>query len=200
MQQPPYGPGDSGTYGGRTVALLMIPYRTAVSIVKTYLTARKGRGTFVGTFSCGSPSEKRCRPGGRPPFLSWETAMTRKASTNGTPAGTRRVSARVDDSNNPHGRVAVASPHRPEASTAYSGNPLLSLVTREDGWLRIVPARDTEQVYIKWKFSRGPWSRHYVMTVVQYWQMGYGLSLLVDKLDAVDEGSFKPTLDTPYSD
>jgi hypothetical protein len=38
------------------------------------------------------------------------------------------------------------------------------------------------------------------MAVVQYWQMGYGLALIVDKLDAVDEGTFKPTRDTPYSD
>jgi hypothetical protein len=38
------------------------------------------------------------------------------------------------------------------------------------------------------------------MTVVQYWQMGYGLALLVDKLDAADEGTFKPTKDTAYSD
>lgn len=126
--------------------------------------------------------------------------MSRKASTNGRPDGTRRVSTRVDDSNNPHGHVAVASPHRPEATTANSGGALLSLVTRDDGWLRIVPARDSDSVYIKWKFSRGPWSRHYVMAVVQYWQMGYGLSLLLDKLDAVDSGAFKPTQDTVYSE
>lgn len=126
--------------------------------------------------------------------------MSRKASANGRPDGTRALRSRVDDTSNPHGSVAVASPHRPEAATSYAGNPLLSLVTREDGWLRIVPARDTEAVYIKWKFCRGPWARHYVMVVCQYWQMGYGLALLVDKLDAVDEGARKPSLDTPYSD
>jgi hypothetical protein len=126
--------------------------------------------------------------------------MTRKASSNGRPDGTRTLHSRVDDSSNPHGSVAARTPHSPAAATGNSGGALLSLVTREDGWLRIVPARDSESVYIKWKFSRGPWSRHYVMTVVQYWQMGYGLSLLLDKLEAVDSGSFKPTQDTAYSD
>lgn len=62
-----------------------------------------------------------------------------------------------------------------------------------------MPGRDTESVYIKWKFSHGPHAGFYVMAVVQYWQMGYGLSLLVDKLDAVDEGSLKPTRDVAYN-
>jgi hypothetical protein len=126
--------------------------------------------------------------------------MSRKAigrgRTNGTPAMAASMGVNSDNGS----PASARSPHQPDSATAYAGNPLLSLVTRDDGWLRIVPARDSESVYIKWKFSRGPWSGHYVMTVVQYWQMGYGLALLVDKLDAADEGTFKPTKDTAYSD
>ena len=126
--------------------------------------------------------------------------MSRKEATHARPVGRTGDSGSADGRLRPRPLTSPASPHEPGASTAYAGNPLLSLVTREDGWLRIVPGRDTEQVYIKWKFTHGRWTRHYVMAVVQYWQMGYGLSLLVDKLDAVDEGTLKPTLDTPFQD
>ena len=126
--------------------------------------------------------------------------MARKEPIHARRAGTRGLRAHMDGSGVSSGDTRTPSPHRPEAATTYAGNPLLSLVTREDGWLRIVPARDSESVYIKWKFTHGPHARCYVMAVVQYWQMGYGLALMVDKLDAVDAGKLKPTLDTPYSD
>lgn len=69
---------------------------------------------------------------------------------------------------------------------------------RDDGWLRIVPQDAGAQVYLKWKFSRGPWAGYYVMAVVETWQWDYGLALLSDKLEAVDLGVKRPTRDTAY--
>ena len=74
------------------------------------------------------------------------------------------------------------------------------LLMRDDGWLRLVPAADGKTLYLKWKFSRGKWSGHYVMAVVEVWQWDYGLSLLADKLEAVDLSVKIPTKDTPYDD
>jgi len=74
------------------------------------------------------------------------------------------------------------------------------LLMREDGWLRLVPAADGKTLYIKWKFSRGKWSGRYVMAVVEVWQWDYGLTLLADKLEAVDLSIKIPTKDTPYGD
>jgi hypothetical protein len=126
--------------------------------------------------------------------------MSGRKHADGRTDGTRPNGARVDNSSH-NGRPATApSPHRADSATAFAGNPLLSLVTRDDGWLRIIPSRDSESVYIKWKFSHGTHAGYYVMCVVQYWQMGYGLNLLVDKLEAVEKGTFKPTRDTPYSE
>lgn len=124
--------------------------------------------------------------------------MSRKDPINGLPDGTRGQAAPVDLSVHPGTDPTAPSPHNAGASTAAAGKPLADLVTREDGWLRITPIRDSGTVFIKWKFTRGDWAGHYVMSVVQYWQMGYGLALLLDKLLAVEYGSLRPTKDTPY--
>jgi hypothetical protein len=125
--------------------------------------------------------------------------MTRKARSDGRSDGTRTTASRVHSSGHISLTDPAASPHEPSAHTLQAGPTLARLVDRFDGWLRIVSDGDTGQVYIKWKFTRGHWRGHYVMAVVQYWQLGYGFQLLLDKLAAVEEGTFKPTLDTPFS-
>ena len=77
---------------------------------------------------------------------------------------------------------------------------LSHLFMRDDGWLRAVPTADGKSLYLKWKFSRGKFAGYYVMAVVEVWQWDYGLTLLADKLEAVDMDIKKPTKDTPWSD
>lgn len=69
------------------------------------------------------------------------------------------------------------------------------LAHRDDGWLRMVPSLDEHIVWLKWKFTRGPWERHYTMVKVEAMRVDFGLELLVDKLRRVDAGDKKPSLD-----
>jgi hypothetical protein len=125
--------------------------------------------------------------------------MSRKGTSSGRTDAGGNPGTRQDNSDYRSSHPGPTGPHEPTAHTYSSGAPLLLLVSRDDGWLRIVPERDSSTVYLKWKFTRGQHTGKYVMAVVQQWTLGYGLRLLVEKLEAVDEGHFKPTLDTPYN-
>lgn len=94
----------------------------------------------------------------------------------------------------------TGSGRTPEQDREASAYVLAELLSRDDGWLRIVPHTLDNVVYFKWKFTRGPWNAHYVMSRVESWQIAYGLDLLLDKLHAVDEGTKRPTKDTAYSE
>lgn len=72
---------------------------------------------------------------------------------------------------------------------------LLRLCQRDDGWLRIIPPRDNYQLYLKWKFNRGPWANHYLMVVVPLNQLSFGLQLLNEKCHDVDDGQRTPSVD-----
>ena len=90
----------------------------------------------------------------------------------------------------------------PSALTAAATERFLPnmriLCTRHDGWLRVVPDRDTELVFWKWKFTRGIWSGYYIMVRCMYWEEALAVQLLVDKLLEVDAGYRNPTPDRPY--
>ncbi len=75
---------------------------------------------------------------------------------------------------------------------------LSHLFMRTDGWLRAIPSEDGKQLFLKWKFTRGPWEQHYAMSVVPVWQWDLGIGYLLDKLEAIDLGIRKPTKDTWY--
>lgn len=75
---------------------------------------------------------------------------------------------------------------------------LSHLLLRDDGWLRISPAGDGKTVYLKWKYSRGPWRNHYVMAVGHIWAWDIAIELLERKVAEVDQGSRVPTKDTWY--
>lgn len=95
------------------------------------------------------------------------------------------------------GEVGNTSP--PSKAPVQPGmTSLTTLLCRPDGWLRACPDGDSTLVYLKWKFTAGRWANHYVMVLVYYWQLDYGLSLLLDKIAAVDEGARRPTQDTYY--
>lgn len=72
------------------------------------------------------------------------------------------------------------------------------LCNRTDGWVRIVPKPDQDQLYLKFKYTSGPWDRHYIMAVVQTGQLPEGLMLLVHKLLQTDQGLHKPSKDRLY--
>lgn len=72
---------------------------------------------------------------------------------------------------------------------------LLPLLTRDDGWLRVSPADDGETVYFKWKWTRGPYANHYVMTVHPHHEADQALAGLARKVDSVDRGKKRPVKD-----
>lgn len=76
---------------------------------------------------------------------------------------------------------------------------LQSIIRRDDGWLRVVPQPDEQLLYIKWKFVRGRYRGSYVMSRVRLWELDYGLHLLREKLDDVDRGLRRPTLDSKFT-
>lgn len=76
---------------------------------------------------------------------------------------------------------------------------LVYLVSRDDGWLRLIPSRDGTMAYAKWKFTAGRHRDSYVMVAVQSWNSIALPWLLVEQLIKVDTGQLKPTLDKYYS-
>lgn len=114
-----------------------------------------------------------------------------KRTSRAADRAAREGQAKPGEASNP------SSPAEPPVAPGMIN--LTSLLLRNDGWLRCCPDGDSTLVFLKWKFTSGKWSNHYVMVVVYYWQLDYGLSLLRDKILAVEEGAHRPTRDTPYN-
>lgn len=68
-------------------------------------------------------------------------------------------------------------------------------LTRDDGWLRVVPQDDGLTCYFKWKFTGGPHVNHYVMCRYPYTESAEALARLARKVDAVDRGVERPVKD-----
>lgn len=90
------------------------------------------------------------------------------------------------------------SPHLAMDSARQLMYNLQWFMDHDGGWLRIVPQVDAHEVFFKWKFTTGPWAGHYVMSRTMHWQYAYGLEVLRQKVEEVEEGSRRPTRDTPY--
>lgn len=118
--------------------------------------------------------------------------LTHAENPNGIPSV-----APVDSAAEPAGRLesyAVGTAREFDTRTA-----LLSLCTRGDGWLRIVPQDDGNVIYAKYKFTSARYPNHYVMyreEGLDFCTMFWGL---LRKVEAVDAGLLKPTYDTPYN-
>lgn len=82
-----------------------------------------------------------------------------------------------------------------ESHRAYTLFALGVLVDRADGWLRVVPERDGNSVFIKWKFTHGLWDGHYVLAVTTRFSIAAGFATLLEKLEDVDRGRRRPTKD-----
>lgn len=88
-------------------------------------------------------------------------------------------------------------PSREDRVRAASLNFQL-LLARTDGWLRCIPGSDGSTSYWKWKFVTGQWSGHYVMFVCEHPDWVEGIIGLSWKLDDVDSGKRRPTVDSYY--
>jgi hypothetical protein len=82
-----------------------------------------------------------------------------------------------------------------EAGRDHVADALDSLLSRDDGWLRITPQNDGETVYWKWKWTAGKHINHYVMVVYPKSQSGDALLRLALKVHAVDRGEKIPVKD-----
>lgn len=72
---------------------------------------------------------------------------------------------------------------------------MLWFASQMEGYLRYIPDGDQKKVYIKWKWSTGRWSGHYVMSVVDITDIGAGLFFLRRRVQEVEDGYRTPTRD-----
>lgn len=75
---------------------------------------------------------------------------------------------------------------------------LTGILSRADGWLRIVPGSDAKLIYVKWKYTLGRHSGTYVMAVSALWRFDEAIRTLIRKLEEVDAGTRRPTVDRAY--
>jgi hypothetical protein len=68
-------------------------------------------------------------------------------------------------------------------------------VSDDMGYLKVRRGLDSEDVHLTWQFCNGKFYGHYVYVRVSYWQLDYGLELLIQKRDEVYTGSRTPTPD-----
>lgn len=85
------------------------------------------------------------------------------------------------------------------ARDARLSSGMVDIVSRDDGWLRLIPSRDGSLSYAKWKFTHGRHAGKYVMVAVAHWNALDLVPLLRDKLREVDAGMLRPTLDKYFS-
>lgn len=76
-----------------------------------------------------------------------------------------------------------------------AGRPLLPFLTRDDGWLRAVPADAGRTVYLKWKWVAGHLCNRYVMVVGPMEEYEHLLDVLAQKMFLADAGRGPSSLD-----
>lgn len=87
-------------------------------------------------------------------------------------------------------------PNAARAIEAYDG--LRELLSREDGWLRVVPDYDRRQMFFKWKFTSGAYPNHYCMWVCSLGDIREGILGLLQRVKEVEAGERRPVKDRPY--
>jgi hypothetical protein len=75
---------------------------------------------------------------------------------------------------------------------------LYRLASRTDGWIRIAPDGEGKAVYIKYKFTHGPFAGRYVMVLAQLEQMRWAFDLLEEKIEEVEQGVRSAIVDRFY--
>lgn len=74
-----------------------------------------------------------------------------------------------------------------------------ALASRSDGWLRFSPHLEECELYIKWKFTSGPFAGYYCFVSGDPYQYIALLQVLVRHIEEVYEGTRRATLDRPYT-
>lgn len=75
------------------------------------------------------------------------------------------------------------------------GFHMVEIIHRDDGYLKIRRELDSAQMHLTWTWTMGQWARCYVYVRVEYYAIGFGLGLLMDKITEVDHGLRVPTPD-----
>lgn len=109
------------------------------------------------------------------------------ASAGGNPRATNSAA----DS---HGAKPSATP----AAHSKGVGALERLCSRDDGWLRLAPDGDLNQVYLKFKFVGGSLGGNYVMVMCHWSEAAWGLELLEEKIASVYAGTLRPVVDKWY--
>lgn len=76
----------------------------------------------------------------------------------------------------------------------------IRLALRDDGYLRVIPDGQGDRVFIKWKFTSGPYLGQYVMAVVNPHEISHGFVLILTKIIGSYAGMYSPSVDKRYSD
>lgn len=126
-------------------------------------------------------SKKQDGGGGRVDYAAILEALQETKQVDGTPVY----------------READPTPHQ-LVNAKVALQMLSALAVHPQGWLRITSSPDGDRIFLKFKWNQGKWRGYYVMAVVQYWQVDYGLTLLASKVAKVAQGESKPAKDTAY--
>lgn len=114
------------------------------------------------------------------------------------------ASVSVNSAASPTDTSSATSSQTNSASASKSpivdcSDAFLHLLTRDDGWLRVVPHEMGAVTYYKWKFTRGAWSGYYVMYRSDNLDFIAAMVGLYRKLLKVDAGLERPVYDVPYN-
>lgn len=83
-----------------------------------------------------------------------------------------------------------------QGAMQHVADRFLYFIHRDDGYLKVKRELDSSTVHFTWTFTAGQWAKHYVYSRVEYYDVAYGLELLLSKIVAVEEGRSRPTRDT----
>ncbi len=123
-----------------------------------------------------------------------------------SPKGDVRTAASVSSNTASSSTVSASAPNNSTAlgevsrsSMSQYPDAFLHILTRDDGWLRVVPQEMGSVTFYKWKFTRGPWTGYYVMYRSDDLDFIAAIVGLYRKLLRVDTGAERPVYDTPYN-
>jgi hypothetical protein len=120
---------------------------------------------------------------------------SRKGPTDDTAAGGKATNGADTDSADISRIAQKRSEEQHRKDGAYS---LLRFAARVDGWARIAPDGEMKTVFIKWKWTKGPFAGCYIMVNCHYTQLLWGFDLLEQKLEEVELGVRRPVIDSYY--
>lgn len=74
----------------------------------------------------------------------------------------------------------------------------MALSTHPHGWMRWTSDGEGKTLYLKFKWTSGKLRNRYVMAVIQWWQIKYGVSLLYHKVNEAEQKNGKGSAEDKY--